>query len=52
MGPLLLYFRPESISEDTARSPVFYQKWQTHLSSRLISDLLTVSVSSAMLRRI
>lgn len=52
MGPFLFYFRPENISEDIARSPILYQKWQTYLSSRLISDLLTVSVSSAMLKRI
>lgn len=42
MGPFLFYFRPENISEDIARSPILYQKWQTYLSSCLISDLLTV----------
>lgn len=52
MGPLLFYFTPKGFSEDTAKSLILYQKWQTDLSSNLNSDLLTVSVSSAMLRRI
>lgn len=35
MGPLLFYFTPKGFSEDTARSLILYQKWQTDLSSNL-----------------
>ena len=51
MGPLLFYFTPKGFSEDTARSLILYQKWQTDLSSHLNSDLLTVSVNQCYVEK-